>query len=92
MPRKRIRWTPAMLQTLRWHAAAGHTMAAAAADLGVSRGSVGTMASNKDIAFRGNCARELEPAPARSLAAEIAAARAEAPSAPPYRDPHGWPR
>ena len=84
---KRIRWTPAMLLRLRRHAAAGHTMAEAARDLGVSRGALAVQASNRGVQFGGNCT-PMPPA----LAQEIAAARAEAPTAPPYRDPSGWPR
>jgi hypothetical protein len=86
---KRIRWTPGMIARLRWHAAAGHTMAEAARDLGVSRGAVAVQACNHSIGFSGNCA---PLPPAMALAQEIAAARAEAVTAPPYRDPSAWPR
>lgn len=85
-------WTPALIEQLRTHAAAGDTQAVAGAAIGRTAAAVGVIASTHGISFHGKRRPwvPLEVIPAlerarRELAAELAQARRERSGAPLYR-------
>jgi len=85
---RRIVWTPDVLDQVRAHAEAGHTMAVCAAAIGSTTAAVSRIASQHKIHFHGKRQpyRALDVGPALEKARrELAQARRERPSAPLYR-------
>ena len=78
-------WTEPRLDRLRELAARGQTRRQAAAVMDISTGKVAGACFRYGVQFGP------EPPPVTDLAREIAAARAEAETAPPYRSSTGWP-